>query len=313
MNSHRGPEFSTEFTGGSTNSDHSFEFLEEPRIKKPLVIVVFKQQGKMIGFEEEPISEKGHPREDADTKSLDKRAFYTMVNKTYFLPPFSSRGMNREYLLKVHRGQAFRVIALDLRHFEVELTTEMNKRVGLLNNCFLVRKVNVLLTSRSQPELGFDEYDPPEEAWLYRVVRYLDPTNILEFFEAPVTQEPSFVEGKSNTIQAVHHGRIIASKYFFRLEQIRKDRKMWEQLKALSTNYRAYLCQRMLVDKMEHDLRICHQKSEELLRQLEDQISKISFTYSIVETPTIRSEMIIHSSKDLTKEMRDTIQFNCQL
>ena len=236
-----------------------------------------------------------------------------MLNKTYCLPPFASRGITRDYLLKVHRGQVFRAKSLDLRHFEVELTPEMNKRVGLLNNCFLVRKVNVLQRSRGEPDLGFDEYDPPEEAWLYRIVRYLDPTNILEFFEAPVQHEPPFVKGQSNLIQAVHHGRMVASKYFFRLDSVRKDRKMWDQLKALSTNYRAFLCQRMIVDKMEHELRISNQKCEELMRQLEDQISKISFTYSIIETPKIRPDMIIHGSQELTKEMRDTIQFNCQL
>ena len=267
----------------------------------------------MIGFEEEPISERGHPGEDSDTKSLDKRALYTMLTKTYYLPPFASRGITREYLLKVHRVQVFRVKSLDLRHFEVELTPEMSRRVGLLNNCFLVRKVNVLLNSRGQHGLGFDEYDPPEEAWLYRVVRYLDSTNILEFFEAAVDQEKPFVKGQSNMIQAVHQGRIIASKYFFRLDQVRKDRKMWEQLKGLSTNYRAFLCQRMIVDKMDHDLKVSNFKCEELLRQLEDQISKISFTYSIAETPQIRPDMIIHGSSDLTKEMRDKISFNSQL
>ena len=102
-----------------------------------------------------------------------------MLAKTYYLPPFTSRGMTRDYLLKVHRDQVFRAKSLDLRYFEVELTPEMNRRVGLLNNCFLVRKVNVLLNSRGQVALGFDEYDPPEESWLYRVVRYIDPTNIL--------------------------------------------------------------------------------------------------------------------------------------
>lgn len=267
----------------------------------------------MIGFEEEPISERGHPGEDSDTKSLDKRAFYTMLTKIYCLPPFTSRGMTRDYLLKVHRGQVFRVESLALRHFEVELTPEMNRRVGLLNNCFLVRKVNVLLSSRGQPVLGFDEFDPPEETWLYRVVRYIDPTNILEFFEAAVEQEPPFVKGQSNMIQAVHQGRIIASKYFFRLDPVRKDRKMWEQLKALSSNYRAYLCQRMLVDKMENDIKVANFKSEDLLRQLEDQISKISFTYSTAETPKIRPEMVINGSKDLTQEMRENISFNCHL
>lgn len=267
----------------------------------------------MIGFEDVPISDRTHPNEGPETKSLDKRAFYNMLAKTYCLPPFASRGITREYLLKVHKEEVLRVKTNDLRHFEVDLTPEMNKRVGLQNNYFLVRKVNVFLDTYQMPELGFDEFDPPEEAWLYRIVRYIDPTNTMELFEAAVRPEPTYKHGTSNLIQAVHYGRIIASKYFFRLDTVRKDRKMWEHLKSLSTNYRAYLCQRMLVDKMEYEIKIASEKSLEYMRQMEDQISKIAFTYSMVETPAIRPEMIVNNSKDLTDKMRKDIDFNCRL
>jgi hypothetical protein len=267
----------------------------------------------MIGFEEQPISERSRPGEDNDTKNLSKKAFYNMLSLTYFMPPVIARGVTRDYLLKVHRGQVFRVPLLELRQFEVNLTPEMNKRVGLLNNCFLARKVNVLLRSREQPELGFDEYDPPDEVWLYKIVRYLDPTNILGFFEAPVRKEDPFVKGQSNVIQGVHHGRIIASQYFFRLESVKKDRKMWENLKNLATNYRAYLSLMMLVDKMNYELNIANNKCNEFLRQMDDQISTIAFTYSMMETPALRSEMIISGSQELTQEMRRDIDFNCRL
>jgi len=267
----------------------------------------------MIGFEDVPVSDRTHPNESSETKSLDKRAFYNLLTKTYCLPPFASRGISRDYLFRVHKGEFLRVKTNDLRHFEVELTPEMNKRVGLQNNYFLVRKFKVYLQIHKCPELGFDEYDPPEEAWLYRIIRYVDPTNMMELFEAAVRAEPPYIHGTHNLIQAVHHGRIIASKYFFRLDTIKKDRKMWENLKQLSNNYRAYLCQRMLIDKMEHDLKTAREKSAEYLRQMQDQISKIAFTYSMVENPAIRADMIISGSKDLTDKMRKDIDFNCQL
>jgi hypothetical protein len=267
----------------------------------------------MIGFEEVPVSERSRPGEGDDTKNLSKKAFYNMLNLKYYMPPVTARGVTRDYLLKVHRDQVFRVDQVELRQFEVNLTPAMNKRVGLLNNCFLVRKVNVLLRSREQPELGFDEYDPPDENWLYKIVRFLDPTNILEFFEAPVQPEPPFVHGVSNVIQGVHHGRIIASQYFFLLETVKKDRKMWESLKTLAINYRAYLSHMMLVDKMNYELGIANAKCQEFLRLMEDQISKIAFTYSMVQTPGLRSDMIINGSQDLTQEMRKDIDFNCRL
>ena len=117
----------------------------------------------MIGFEDEPVHEKAHANEDPETKSLDKKDLYSLLSIRYFLPPIASRGVNRDYLIEVFKGTVFRVFTIDLKHFEVELSPMMTKRVGVLNNCFLVRKVNTLLKSRNQPPLGFNELDPPEE------------------------------------------------------------------------------------------------------------------------------------------------------
>ena len=267
----------------------------------------------MIGFEEEPVSERSRPGEGPDTKDLSKKALHKMLDLIYFMPPLIAKGTTRDYLLKVHRAQVFRVHLLELRQFEVRLTPEMNKRVGLMNNCFLARKANVLLRSKNLPELGCDEFDPPDENWLYRVVRFIDPSNILGFFEAAVEKEAEFVKGESNVIQGVHHGRIIASQWFFRLESVKKDRKMWESLKSLATNYRCYLSHMMLVAKMNHELREANEKCQEYLKHMEDQISKVAFTYSMAETPALRSEMIISGSQELTPDMRKDIDFNCRL
>ena len=121
----------------------------------------------MIGFEEEPQSERGHPNEDPETRKLDKREFYNLLCHKFYLPPFSSRGVTREYLVKVHKGYCFSVPLLTLKHFEVELSTSMTKKVGIQNNCLLLRKVNILLKSRGQSELGFEDFDPPEEVTLF--------------------------------------------------------------------------------------------------------------------------------------------------
>jgi hypothetical protein len=117
----------------------------------------------MIGFDLEPMSERGHASEDPETRHLDKRELYNMVGHRYYLPPCTSKGVTREYLVKVHRNQLFRVATLELKHFEVELTGPMTKRVGIQNNALLMRKLNVLLLSKGQTQLGFDEFDAPDE------------------------------------------------------------------------------------------------------------------------------------------------------
>jgi len=114
-------------------------------------------------------------------------------------------------------------------------------------------------------------------------------------------------------ILQVHWGRIKAAKYFFRIEQARKDRKLWESFKAISQAYKSLLCQQLIVDKLKQDLEAATLKSADLSRSIEDQISKCAFTYTSLEDPRIRPELIINGSDNLTKEVRDQILLNCQL
>ena len=117
----------------------------------------------MIGFEAAPQSERGHPNEDPETRSLDKKEFYTLLINKFYLPPYNSRGINRDYLLKVYKQQCYQVMMLELKHFEVELTPSMVKRVGIQNNSLLLQKMNLLLLAHGKPGMGFEDYDPPEE------------------------------------------------------------------------------------------------------------------------------------------------------
>lgn len=117
----------------------------------------------MIGFHEQPTTDRGHPNEDPETRDLDKRKLYNMLALRHCLPPLTTKGVTRDYLCRVHKGEVYTVPLLDLKHFEVELTLQMNRRVGIPNNSLLVRKIDALLKSRRQPELGFDLYEPPDE------------------------------------------------------------------------------------------------------------------------------------------------------
>jgi len=101
--------------------------------------------------------------EDADTRNLDKSQLYEMVTEQHFLPPLHSRGITRDYLLAVHRDQVYKVGLQTLKLFEVNLTQRQTKKVGVINSPLLVRKLNFLLRSRRENDLGFDEYDPPDQ------------------------------------------------------------------------------------------------------------------------------------------------------
>jgi len=117
----------------------------------------------MIGFCEQPITDRGHPNEDPETRELDKRKLFNMLAQRHFLPPLTTKGITTEYLVKVYRNEVYTVPLLNLKHFEVELTPNMTRRTGIPNNSLLVRKIDGLLVSRGLPTLGFDDFEPPDE------------------------------------------------------------------------------------------------------------------------------------------------------
>ena len=117
----------------------------------------------MIGFDDEVERPGPHTDEGPETSSIEKPALYSMVNALYCLPPYGSRGTKRKYLVGIHLGQYFRVTHSELRHFEVDLHTSKTKKLGTVNNGLLVRKLNILLASKGQKELGFSEFEPPEQ------------------------------------------------------------------------------------------------------------------------------------------------------
>jgi hypothetical protein len=265
----------------------------------------------MIGFTEEPGTEKGHPNEDPETRELDKRKLYNMLSQQYFLPPFTTKGITRDYLVRVHRHQVYRVQLFELMHFEVELTTQMKNRVGLPNNSLLVRKLTRLLRSRDLPELGFDDFEPPEENWLYRIARFVDRTNVLQFFEAPVTP-PQINLRETNIIHRTHYGRLQASRYFHRLPGARSDKKLWDSLHSLSSIYRSYMCQNLLLEKLNAEVQAANTKREELQRQLDNLIGQASLAYTSIERPAVRAAAIIQN-ENITPQDREQMLLNCRL
>lgn len=272
----------------------------------------------MIGFNFDELGQANHAQEDPETSKLDKKELFNIVALTYFLPPLASRGVTREYLLAVRKNEVFRVETMTMRHFEVDLTTAMNKRIGTTNNGLLVRKLNGLLDDRGLNGLGFDESEPPDQvvfddqAWLFRIARYLDQTNLLEFFEAPVRQEPP-ISNSSTKISALYHGRMKATSYFFRVKEARKNRKLWDQLKNISENYRNYLAQRLSVDVLRKELEEAELRVHRLNSALEQLVSSASFSYSCLENPKLTTEMIIQSSDTVNKEIKDAISLNCRM
>lgn len=266
----------------------------------------------MIGFRSQLHSEKAKPDEGPETRHLEKKELYECLAHINYLVPYNSKGLTREYLVGVFKEKFLRVPLIELKQFEVSLTPKMTRRVGMVNNSLLVRKLQKLLAEKNLPELGFSEVDPPDQTWLYRVLRFLDPTNLTEFFEEPVRQEPN-ITSASSKISRVHIGRFKASAYFFRIKSAQSNKQLWEDLRVISDTYRNYQSQSVTLELLRRELRQLEQKKDSLAHQLDDLISKCAFTYTSLENPKIKADMIINSSEAITKEIRDKIALNSQM
>ncbi len=140
----------------------------------------------------------------------------------------------------------------------------------------------------------------------------MDTTNILQFFEAPVKQgDPNRLD--NNPVHRTHFGRLKASKYFHRLPESRRDKKLWDQLHAISSTYKGYLCQKLIVEKLNIDLEVANTKRTDLERILDNLISQAACTYTTIETPNVRAENIIHGDQNVSQEVRNRIMLNSRL
>ena len=260
----------------------------------------------MIGFQLDLQGDNPGPNEGVDTKSLGKNELYEMVSSTYMLPPYCSRGVTREYLLQVRNDLVFRVPTMEYRHFEINLNKSHQKKVGITNNALLVKKVNILLADKGRHPLGFTEYDVPEQSWLHKATRYIDQTNVLEFFESAVAPEPPLTRN-SSAISKTYFGRLHAGQWLFRLQNARNNKKLWENLRIISETYRTYASYKINIELLDLELQETREKIVMLEGTLQDLVSKAAFQYTAHENPLIKSEAVIMGGKGFTQEMRNTL------
>lgn len=260
----------------------------------------------MIGFDSDLRNDQRQSDEEADTRKLEKKDLYEMVVSDWYLPPFQSRGVTRDYLLQVHRNRVYRISHLDIKRFEVELTPEHQKKVQGVSHSLLIRKLNILLQLTGRRPLGFNEYDMPDQTWLHRVARVIDPTSLTEFFQTPVRpEEPAGPQ--SLAIVCIHHGRIEAAKWFMRHQSVKSNRRYWESLHAVSTQYRALINKDLSIEALQRDLQEQREERSMMGNNLDDLISKAALSYAAILNPALKPDAVIAGSGDVTAQMRSEL------
>ena len=123
-------------------------------------------------------------------RKLSKHAIYKLLSATYILPDENCRAVNRRYLVRVYSHEVFRLPRLTLLEFESRLTLEEQIRSSCQSVANLVEKVDRILADNDQPRLGFEGNTLPDEQWIFRLIRYVDPFNTTGTFKRRVAGAP---------------------------------------------------------------------------------------------------------------------------
>jgi len=266
----------------------------------------------MIGFQPELHEYAPCQTEGLETSNLQKNELYDLVSNTFYIPPYGSKGTTREWLLDVYNSKVYRITVMEFKQFDIRLSKEQLRRTGTHSNALLVRKLNLLLSEREEKPLGFTEHEVPDQTWLYRIARYIDQTNLLEFFEAPVKPEPPLTSD-CHIIPKIHFGRLHACQWLFRTSAMKTNKKLWEQFKLVSETYRMLSAHKINTEILEYELDLTRKKVISLESTLQDLIHKSAFTYSFLEDPNIRPEVVMAGGDKFTAEMREQLNTNAKL
>lgn len=144
------------------------------------------------------------------------------------------------------------------------------------------------------------------------MARFIDRTNILEFFECAVEPEPPLKQD-SHLIYKIYFGRMYATQWLYRLEAVKKNKKLFESFKNMAEMYRGLVSNKIGVRLMEEELRQMRLKNSQAEEYLKDLISKAAFTYTAIENPSCRPDLVISGSPDITAKMRETLYNNARL
>lgn len=128
----------------------------------------------------------GDPNEPEEVRHLTKKLMHARLAEDWYLPDKNCRGVTRQYLVGVFRGNIFRINFYEMQRFLADLHKDQLKRVPYMNSADIKAKVEVQLQEQNFPPLGYAANIIPEEEWLVNVARWLDQPNNCAIFLHPI-------------------------------------------------------------------------------------------------------------------------------
>ena len=265
----------------------------------------------MIGFQAELNSGGKREDESLDTQRLNKVQLYELVETTWDIPSYGCKSITREYLLRVKDDEVFRVDREVMRKFDFELTKKQNKKMAIVNLGYVVRKLKVLMAEKRMKDLGFEEWEAPEQVWLMRMARYIDKENVLELFEEALVVPPNY-RSNSSLLYSIYHGRLFASTYLFRDAKTKSNKGLWESLRNISESYKVICSASINIELLERELNEMREKLARSKLQMEEEVTKTAVTYTALTEPNLRYDMVLRPEL-LSEPLRNQLQNNTRL
>lgn len=128
--------------------------------------------------------------EPVQFRGQTKSKIHEEISKVYLLPDMDARCSTRAYLISVFRGTAFRVRRQEILSFEVNLSPDHLLKSSFFNLTVLKERASVYLAQLQYPVFGFPLNTNPDEVWFSRVLRYIDPFNVLGAFRLRIPGAP---------------------------------------------------------------------------------------------------------------------------
>ena len=236
------------------------------------------------------VVELANPDEPEEIRMLTKSHIYDQLSNRLFLPDKHSKGVNRRYIVGVYTNEYFNVEEVVLKRFEIDLTPGHLKKAPFVSLPDLYTKVNQMLRELNRLPLGFPPGAIPEEKWLIRVTRYLDPHNVTGAFLQAIPNAPLQEFESQRMINAKRNAEafLMGDNDLLANPMVFKEVKhIWEAQKRITAKQK----------DLEHHQRIIEDLQENLVQgqlDLQASISKASLTVFTVGRGLADADQVFH-------------------
>ena len=248
-----------------------------------------------------------HHNEGPETRDLSKDKLYQRLGEQWLLPPIQSKGVSRSWLIRVWNGEVYRVANREFKLFEADISTNHMKRNGFTNLLHLLLRMNQLLISRQQLPLGFNEFCVPDEKWLAKIARFIDRTNVLEFFQMPVEQI-TVLRPAMPVVDRIHFCRDLAHRQLLVRTGHMQRPGIYGALLAVSEWHRKGLAKQIEADECRIKAQEAEREHQVAVSSLRDYIIKASCAIYGLENPAFRSEALLNDGEGLNDQDRNRIR-----